>query len=155
MFIFQYTHSYPQTATAEQNKLVQSLGSKDAEIFRGNKHVDKLEKEKSSLKTEIQNITVGIQHIRTELAEKEHECMSLYKSLADAEKKATRATQQSEALQKEKDSIGFELVKRNDEIRNLNEKLKLMQAALDRGGMLYFLLGQTKAHLLIALLLFR
>lgn len=122
-----------QTATAEQNKLVQFLGSKDAEIFRGNKQVDKLEKEKSSLKTEIQNITVGIQHIRTELAEKEHECMSLYKSLADADRKSTRASQQLEALQKEKDTAGFELVKRNDEIRNLNEKLKLMQAALDRG----------------------
>lgn len=59
--------------------------------------------------------------------------MSLYKSLADADKKSTRASQQLEALQKEKDSTGFELVKRNDEIRNLNEKLKLMQAALDRG----------------------
>lgn len=125
-----------QTATAEQNKLIQSLGSKDAEIFRGNKQVDKLEKEKSSLKTEIQNITVGIQHIRTELAEKEHECMALYKSLADAEKKTTRATQQLEALQKEKDALGIELVKRNDEIQNLNEKLKLMQAALDRGRVL-------------------
>lgn len=122
-----------QTATAEQNKLLQSLGSKDAEIFRGNKQVDKLEKEKSALKTEIQNITVGIQHIRTELAEKEHECLFSYKSLADAEKKSARALQQIEALQKEKDVMGQELVKRCDEIRNLNEKLKLMQAALDRG----------------------
>lgn len=130
--------SHSQTATAEQNKLVQSLGSKDAEIFRANKQVDKLEKERSSLKTEIQNITVGIQHIRTELAEKEHECMSLYKSLTEAEKKSTRALHQIEALQKEKDTMGSELVKRSDEIRNLNEKLKLMQAALDRGESSYY-----------------
>lgn len=129
--------SFSQTTTAEQNKLVQSLGSKDAEITRGNKQVDKLEKEKISLKTEIQNVTVGIQHIRTELAEKEHECMSLYKSFVEAEKKSARALQQLEALQKDKDSTGFELVKRNDEIRNLNEKLKLMQAALDRGKSFY------------------
>lgn len=60
--------------------------------------------------------------------------MSLYKSLADAEKKASRASQQIEAMQKEKDMMGSELVKRSDEIRNLNEKLNLMQAALDRGN---------------------
>lgn len=95
----------------------------------------------------MQNITVGIQHIRTELAEKEHECMAVYKSLADETKKSSRALQQAEALQKEKDTVGFELVKRNDEIRNLNEKLKLMQAALDRGE--HFIVGTLRENCII------
>lgn len=92
-----------------------------------------MEKEKNVFKTDIKNVTVAIQHIRTELVEKEHECTALYKSFADEEKNNAKITKQLDALQKEKDLIGFDLVKRHDELRLLNEKLEIMQTALDRG----------------------
>lgn len=101
--------------------------------MRSTKQIDKIEKEKSSMKNDMKNATVAIQHIRTELNEKEHECTSLYKSLMDEEKKCARLVQKLEALQNEKDQTGAELVKRSDELRISNEKLQIMQTALDRG----------------------
>lgn len=115
----------------------QTISDKNTEIFRSGKQIDKMEKEKSSMRNDLKNATVSVQHIRTELTEKEHECMTLFKSMTDEEKRCSRLEQKLEALQNEKDQIGAELVKRNDELRILNEKLQVMQTALDRGKYVY------------------
>lgn len=74
-----------------------------------------------------------MQHMRTEVEEKNHEINALLKSFNDAEKKSEKLSKQLEAIKKEKDLTGFELVKRNEDVGNLNEKLSIMQVALDRG----------------------
>lgn len=100
--------------------------------MRANKLIDKLEKEKVIMKSDVQNVAVGLQHIRTELAEKELECSAVYKALEVERKQSLRLNQCLETLQKEKDLLGVELMKKNDEIRHTNEKLDIMQIALDR-----------------------
>lgn len=109
------------------------MNAKNTENIRTTKRIDKLEKEKATLKIELQNENVNIQHIHSELTEKSHACNSLYRSLIDAEKKIAQMQQKLEAMQNEKDQCGAEMVKRCDELRILNEKLQIMQTALDRG----------------------
>lgn len=122
-----------QAAIDEQNKLKHTINAKSTENIRATKRIDKLEKEKSTLKIDLQNANVDVQHIHSELTEKGHECNSMYRSLIDAEKRIVQMQQKLEAIQNEKDQIGTEMVKRNDELRILNEKLYIMQTALDRG----------------------
>lgn len=85
------------------------------------------------MKIELQNATVAAQHTRTELAEKEHECRQLYRTLADEEKKCTKTEKKVEGIQNEKDLMGADIVKKDEEISLLNDKLQLMRTALDRG----------------------
>lgn len=123
---------------SEQNKLKQTIAAKMTETIRLTKQIDKIEKEKNTLKIELQNATVCVQHIRTELTEKEHECRSLYRALSDQEKKCTQLTQKVESIQNDKDLLGAELVKKNEEINTWKDKRELMRNALDRGMFLQY-----------------
>lgn len=78
-------------------------------------------------------MTLDVQHIKTELAEKCVENTGLYKTLADNEKKFVRLNKQLEATQQRKDLIETQLFKRNDKMNGLNEKQQIVQMALDRG----------------------
>lgn len=120
-------------AIDEQNKLKHTINAKNTENIRATKRIDKLEKEKATLKIDLQNANVNVQHIHSELTETGHASNSMYRSLMDAEKKIAQMQRKLEAMQNEKDQIGAEMVKRNDELRILNEKLHIMQTALDRG----------------------
>lgn len=84
------------------------------------------------MRADIHNAATGLQHIRTELAEKEHECSALYKALDAEKKQSLRLTQRLETLQKEKDLLGVELVNSGDEVRHSSEKLQIMQIGMDR-----------------------
>lgn len=107
------------------------------ETVRASKQIDRIEKEKSTLKIDLQNAMVTVQHTRTELAEKEHECRNLSRALADEEKKRTQMEKKVEAMQNEKDHLSAELVKKTDEIRLWEDKRELMTVALDRGNIQY------------------
>lgn len=111
----------------------QTISLKDAEKIRAMKQIDKIEKEKSSLKLELQSAVVAVQHARSELAEKEHECRQLHRALVDEEKKCTKTEKRVDGVQNEKDQIGTEIVKKTGEIESMKEKVQLMQRALDRG----------------------
>lgn len=122
-----------QISMGKQNKLKEIIESKASALNRTNKQIDKIEKDKSILRSDFQNLTVSMQHMKTEVEEKNHEINALLKSFNDAEKKIEKLTKQLEAIKKEKDLTGFALVKCNEDVGNLNEKLSIMQIALDRG----------------------
>lgn len=103
------------------------------ETVRASKQIDRIEKEKSTLKIELQNAIVSVQHIRTELAEKEHECRNLCRALTDEEKRRTQMEKKAELMQNEKDHLSSELVKKTAEINLWQEKREVMITALDRG----------------------
>lgn len=101
--------------------------------MRAMKQIDKIEKERGSLKLELQNAVVAVQHARSELAEKEYECRQLHRALADEEKKFMKTEKRVDGVQNEKDQIGGEIVRKREEIESMKEKVQLMQRALDRG----------------------
>lgn len=102
--------------------------------MRANKRIDKLEKDKIALQLEIQNTNIILQHTRTELKEKKMENERLYKTLADDEMRLVKLKQQLDNTTNEKDLIGTQMIRRNDEIGLLNEKILIITMALDRGG---------------------
>lgn len=122
-----------QIAIAEQNKLKQTIAAKNTENARAQKQIDKIEKERNTLKIELQNANVSLQHIRSELAEKEHEFRCLYRSLTDEEEKRSKMEKKFEGMQNEKDRLSAELVKTIEANEVWKEKRELMIVALDRG----------------------
>lgn len=128
-----FTRAHVQTTIAEHNKLKQIVGAKSAGNARAMRRIDRIEKEKNTMKSELLKGKVAVQHIRSEYIEKEHERKSLCRSLSEKEHQSVNMTQKLEAIQNEKDRIDAKLVKRNVEHTELQEKLDIMQAALDRG----------------------
>lgn len=122
-----------QIAVAEQSKLKQVIAAKSSDNSRAIKQIDRIEKEKNTLKLEVQNATVALQHARSEVNEKEHECRNLYRALADEEKKCAQMTQKVDAVQNEKDHLNAELVKKKEELESMEEKHELVILELDRG----------------------
>lgn len=120
-------------AIDEQDKLKHTISVKTTQNLRLTKRIDKIEKEKATMKIDLQNANVDVQHMHGTLNEKEHECRSLYRSVMDAEKTNAQFHQKLDAMQNEKDQLGAEMIKRNEDLRILNEKLQIMQTALDRG----------------------
>lgn len=119
----------------KREQLVEQLNAKASEIYRSGKQIDRLEKDKSVLRNEIQTITINMQHMKTELAEKCAENSSLYKTLADNEKQFVRLNKQIDRTQQRKDLIETQLFNCNYQIDNLNEKQQILQTALERGSM--------------------
>ena len=111
-----------------------------------------MEKDKQTLKIEIQNTLVILQHTRTELKEKKNENERLYKTLSDDELRLMKLRKQLDNALNEKDLIGTQLIRRNDEISLLNDKLHIIQMALDRGKnnkYVYYKRHKSKKHVFI------
>lgn len=85
------------------------------------------------MKLEIQNTNIILQHTRTELKEKKIENERLYKTLSDDEIKLMKLRKELDNATNDKDLIGTQMIRRNDEIGLLNEKNNIIQMALDRG----------------------
>ena len=63
----------------EQSK--EDIAAKQTDLTKAHRNIDRIEKEKTSLKTEIQNIVISLQHTKSELNEKTCENNRLYKTL--------------------------------------------------------------------------
>lgn len=126
-----------QIGIGQIEQLKEDLAVKEAELVRANKRIDKLEKDKIALQLEIQNTNIILQHTRTELKEKKQENERLYKTLAEDEMRLIKLRQQLDNTTNEKDLIGTQMIRRNDEIGLLNEKINIITMALDRGEAQY------------------
>ncbi|XP_055588238.1 cilia- and flagella-associated protein 58 [Uranotaenia lowii] len=111
--------------------------TKVAELFKACKTIDKIEKEKQSLKNEVQNISVTLQHTKSELNEKIMENSRLNKTLTDDATSMLRLKKQLDGAINEKDLIKQQLTQRVDEINSLLEKQNMLNMALDRGESQY------------------
>lgn len=124
-------------ASRQVEQLKEDIAVKEMELLRAEKTIDKQEKEKQELKLEVQNTLVILQHTRTELKEKKVENERLYNTLSEDEMCLMKLRKQLDNALNEKDLIGIQMIRRNDEIGLLNEKLHIIQMALDRGESQY------------------
>lgn len=68
--------------TEKNQHLKEDIDKKVSELQHTQRIVNKLEKERTLLKMEIQNYSVTLQHTRTELKEKKMEIERLYKQIS-------------------------------------------------------------------------
>ncbi|XP_055547011.1 cilia- and flagella-associated protein 58 [Wyeomyia smithii] len=122
-----------KTSMHSVNQLKDENTTKVSELFKANKTIDKIEKEKQSLKTEVQNISIALQHTKSELSEKMMENARLNKTLTEDAASMVRLKKQLDGAINEKDLVKMQLTQRVEEINNLMEKCNMLNMALDRG----------------------
>lgn len=74
-----------------------------------------------------------IRSLKQEIKEQKDEEKRLHKTILEHEKVIRAGIQDIEKLMNERDVLGSQLVRRNDEIALLNEKIKILQSTLCRG----------------------
>lgn len=120
----------------EQMKKI--IDSKDVELLRQNKHIEKVEKDKQLIMKDVQSLQVQLQHTRSEMKEKQMECDRLLKkSIYEAEERNSALAKQLEALNNQRDLLNVKLMEHSEEIASLNEKLTNAQGALNRSEVQY------------------
>lgn len=119
----------------EQMKKI--IDSKDLELLRQNKNIEKVEKEKQLIQKDVLTLQVQLQHTRTEMKEKLIECDRLTKSINESEDRNRVLSKQLEAMNNQRDILNVKLMEHSEEIASLNEKLTNAQSALNRSEMQY------------------
>lgn len=119
----------------EQMKKI--IDSKDLEILRQNKHIEKVEKEKQLILKEVQSLQVQLQHTRSEMKEKQMDCDRLTKSINESEDRNRALDKQLEGSNNQRDVLNVKLMEHAGEIAQLNEKLTNAQSALNRSEVQY------------------
>lgn len=119
----------------EQMKKI--IDSKDLEILRQNKHIEKVEKEKQLILKDVQSLQVQLQHTRSEMKEKQMDCDRLTKSINESEDRNRALDKQLEGSNNQRDVLNVKLMEHAAEIAQLNEKLTNAQSALNRSEVQY------------------
>lgn len=119
----------------EQMKKI--IDSKDLEILRQNKHIEKVEKEKQLILKDVQSLQVQLQHTRSEMKEKQMDCDRLTKSINESEDRSRALEKQLEGSNNQRDVLNVKLMEHAAEIAQLNEKLTNAQSALNRSEVQY------------------
>ncbi|XP_039970986.1 cilia- and flagella-associated protein 58 [Bactrocera tryoni] len=105
---------------------------RDADIGRLQLQIDKLEKERRLLKSEVRYAQLGHQHTRCELQERKKECDKYSKSLQEDNQKLSQLKREVEHLRDEKNTVSATLTKCNEESVQLKDQLQTLQIAYDQ-----------------------
>lgn len=97
----------------------------------------KLEKEKDAVETELENCRKSTSDMRRQLEEARQEDKRLKHALRDADQTIARQRKEIESVMNERDIIGTQIVRRNDEMSLQYNKLQVLSQTLSRGEKQY------------------
>lgn len=98
-----------------------------------NLRIEHLNTDKKELQSELRNKENILSGVRKDLKEMKLKNEHFMKIIAEDELKFMKLSHELEETRKEKNLIGLQMVRRNDEIVLLKEKLCITQTALDQG----------------------
>uniref|UniRef100_A0A1A9WYN0 Cilia- and flagella-associated protein 58 central coiled coil domain-containing protein n=1 Tax=Glossina brevipalpis TaxID=37001 RepID=A0A1A9WYN0_9MUSC len=127
-----------QTKTSHQiTQLTNEISANQNKINSLNLRIERLNNEKKDLQSELKNKENLLSSARKDLKEMKIKNENLLKTISDDELKFMKLSQELDETRKEKNLIGLQMVRRNDEIILLKEKLQITQTALDQGQTQY------------------
>ncbi|ERL90076.1 hypothetical protein D910_07431, partial [Dendroctonus ponderosae] len=123
----------------QTEQLKEDIAMKEKLLIKDENVMRKITKEKDNLKIEVM---AGLDQIRTlkqEIKEQKDEEKRLHQTILEHERTIRGQVKDMEQLMNERDVLGSQLVRRNDEIALLNEKIKILHSTLCRG-----IVGETQ-----------
>ncbi|XP_023292258.2 cilia- and flagella-associated protein 58-like [Lucilia cuprina] len=127
-----------QTKTTHQiTQLTNEISANQNKINSLNLRIERLNNDKKELQSELKNTENVLASVRKDLKEMKSKNENLLKTISDDELKFMKISQDLDETRKEKNLIGLQMVRRNDEIVLLKEKLSITQTALDQGQTQY------------------
>lgn len=121
-------------------QLKEDVTTKEQLLIKEENIMRKVQKEKENLRVELNTTNEEIRKLKDTIAEKEAEEKRLHREIVDNEKNIREISKDLEQLMNERDILGSQLVRRNDEIALLHEKIIILQTTLQRGMFLSILL---------------
>ena len=96
-----------------------------------------MEKEKEKHKAELQLMKKQAAQDKAKIDAQENEEKKLLKIIQEADAERLRQKKQLDQVIQERDILGTQLVRRNDELALLYEKIKIQQSTLNKGEIQY------------------
>ncbi|KAL1494784.1 hypothetical protein ABEB36_010327 [Hypothenemus hampei] len=121
----------------QTEQLKEDISMKEKLLIKDENIMRKINKEKDNLKLEV---TAGLDQIRLlkhDVKQHKEEEKRLHETILEQEKTIRAQVKDMEQLMNERDVLGSQLVRRNDEIALLNEKIKILQSILNKGETQY------------------
>ncbi|XP_078268940.1 cilia- and flagella-associated protein 58 [Rhinoraja longicauda] len=119
------------------DQLKDEIGTKEATLVKQHLEYQRMEKEKDALKTELQRMKQQAQDTRIFIENQEVEERKLLRIIEEADTERVRQKKELNQVIGERDILGTQLVRRNDELALLYEKIKIQQAMLNKGEIQY------------------
>ncbi|NXK31449.1 CFA58 protein, partial [Piprites chloris] len=122
-----------KTSTRQLDQLKEELKDKDVALEKAHLDHQKSEEEKESLKTELVQMTKQALETKTFIENQEAKERKLLKIIAEADAERLKHKKEFDKVLGERHALATELIRRNDEVALLYEKIKIQQAILNRG----------------------
>ncbi|NXY13188.1 CFA58 protein, partial [Atrichornis clamosus] len=122
-----------KTATRQVDQLKEELKDKDGALEKAHLEHQHSEEEKESLKTELLKMTKQALEAKAYIENQEAEERRLLRIIAEADAERVKQQKEFDKVLSERHALVTQLIRRNDEVALLYEKIKIQQAILNRG----------------------
>ncbi|XP_040848434.1 cilia- and flagella-associated protein 58 [Ochotona curzoniae] len=123
--------------THQVDQLKEEISAKDSALAKLNLEQQRIEKEKETLKAELQKLRQQALETKQFIEKQEGEERKLLRIIAEADGERLRQKKELDQVISERDILGSQLVRRNDELALLYEKIKIQQSVLNKGESQY------------------
>ncbi|NWV41309.1 CFA58 protein, partial [Grantiella picta] len=122
-----------KSSTRQVDQLKEELKEKDTALEKAHVECQQSEDEKESLKAELLKMTKQAMETKAYIENQEAEERKLLKIIAEADAERVKQKKEFDKVLCERHALGTQLIRRNDEVALLYEKIKIQQAILNRG----------------------
>ncbi|CAH3156481.1 cilia- and flagella-associated protein 58-like [Pocillopora verrucosa] len=119
------------------DQLKEEIMAKEAALVKEHLEHQRVEKEKDALKAELQRMKQQAAESKAYIEQQEVEERKLLKIISEADAERLRQKKELDQVISERDILGTQLVRRNDELALLYEKIKIQQSTLNKGEIQY------------------
>ncbi|XP_017780088.1 PREDICTED: cilia- and flagella-associated protein 58-like [Nicrophorus vespilloides] len=126
-----------KTNMHQTEQLKEDISMKEQLLIKEETILRKITKEKENMKIELNICWDQIRSLREEIVERKDEEKRLHKVIVTSDRMIRDQGKTITQLMNERDVLGSQLVRRNDELSLLYEKIKILQTTLHRGEAQY------------------
>lgn len=119
------------------DQLKEEIQAKENALLKEHFEHQRVEKDKENLKSELNRLKQQAQESKAYIEAQEAEERKLLKIIAEADAERVRQKKELDQVISERDILGTQLVRRNDELALLYEKIKIQQSTLNKGEIQY------------------
>ncbi|XP_012294733.1 cilia- and flagella-associated protein 58 isoform X1 [Aotus nancymaae] len=123
--------------THQVDQLKEEISAKESALVKLHLEQQRIEKEKETLKAELQKLRQQALETKHFIEKQEAEERKLLRIIAEADGERLRQKKELDQVISERDILGSQLVRRNDELALLYEKIKIQQSMLNKGESQY------------------
>jgi chromosome segregation ATPase len=119
------------------DQLKEEINNKEKALVKENSERQRVDKEKDQIAQQLQRMENQAKENKAYIEAQEAENHKLAKVIADTDAERLRQKKQLDQVISERDILGTQLVRRNDELSLLYEKIKIQQSILNKGEAQY------------------